>query len=49
MTMLQKSSRFPTLALVASLAVFALIVLGGVLSATGAGGACLDWPTCFGL
>jgi protoheme IX farnesyltransferase len=28
--------------------IFLLIVLGGMLQVTGSGGACLDWPTCFG-
>lgn len=36
------------LILASVLAVFALIVAGGLVRATGAGGACLDWPTCFG-
>ncbi len=48
MTMPQKSSPFRYIALAASIAIFLLIVLGGMLSATGSGGACLDWPTCFG-
>ena len=47
-TMPQKSSPFRYIALAASIAVFLLIVLGGMLSASGSGGACLDWPTCFG-
>ncbi len=46
--MLQKFSRYPYIVLTALLGVFILIVMGGVLSATGAGGACPDWPTCFG-
>ncbi len=38
--------RFLTLA--STIAIFALIVLGGIVRVTGSGGACLDWPTCFG-
>jgi protoheme IX farnesyltransferase len=37
------------LALAAAISVFALIVLGGIVRVTGSGGACPDWPTCFGL
>ena len=40
--------RFATLALVASLATYLLIVLGGLVRATGAGLACPDWPLCHG-
>jgi protoheme IX farnesyltransferase len=40
--------RFRNLALASAIAVFILIVIGGVVRATGTGGACLDWPTCFG-
>jgi protoheme IX farnesyltransferase len=36
------------LALAAALVVFLVIVAGGIVSATGAGGACPDWPTCLG-
>ena len=43
-----QSSSFRYLALAATISVFLLIVVGGMLSASGAGGACLDWPTCFG-
>ncbi len=35
--------------LAASIALFILIVLGGIVRATGAGSACPDWPTCFGV
>jgi cytochrome c oxidase assembly protein subunit 15 len=31
-----------------SLAIYAQAVLGGVVSSTGAGAACPDWPTCNG-
>ena len=44
----QHSSRLRYLSLAASIVVFLLIVLGGILHATQSGGACLDWPTCFG-
>jgi protoheme IX farnesyltransferase len=40
--------RFATLALIASLATYLLIVLGGLVRATGAGLACPDWPLCHG-
>jgi protoheme IX farnesyltransferase len=36
------------LALAASIVLFGLIVLGGILRVSGSGGACPDWPTCFG-
>jgi protoheme IX farnesyltransferase len=36
------------LALTAAILVYLLIVVGGVVSATGSGGACPDWPTCLG-
>ncbi len=41
-------SAIRTLALVASLATFALLILGATVSATGAGLACPDWPLCRG-
>ena len=34
--------------LAASVVVFLLVVTGGMLRASESGGACLDWPTCFG-
>ena len=40
--------RFLTLALSASITTYVLIVLGGVVRATGAGLACPDWPLCHG-
>ncbi len=39
---------FTRLALVSASATFLLIVLGGVVRATGAGLACPDWPLCHG-
>ncbi len=36
------------LSLAATLGAFAVIVLGGYVSASGAGLACPDWPTCYG-
>jgi protoheme IX farnesyltransferase len=36
------------LLLAASITLFLLIVLGGMLRVTETGGACPDWPTCFG-
>jgi protoheme IX farnesyltransferase len=40
--------QFRNLALAAAIAVFLLILAGGVLRASGSGSACLDWPTCLG-
>ncbi|HEY6061603.1 MAG TPA: heme o synthase [Gemmatimonadales bacterium] len=40
--------RLATLTLVASCLTFLLIVLGGLVRATGAGLACPDWPLCHG-
>ena len=42
------SRGFQTLLLAGAIAVFLLILLGGMARVTGSGGACLDWPTCFG-
>jgi heme o synthase len=42
-------SRLRHLALATSISIFLLIVLGGVVRVTGSGGACPDWPTCFGV
>ena len=40
--------RLATLTLLASIATYLLIVLGGLVRATGAGLACPDWPLCHG-
>jgi len=40
--------RFVTLALTATIATYLLVVLGGLVRATGAGLACPDWPLCHG-
>lgn len=32
----------------ATISIFILIILGGVVRVTGSGGSCPDWPTCFG-
>ncbi|HET6948714.1 MAG TPA: heme o synthase [bacterium] len=40
--------RFVTLALSTTLATYLLVVLGGLVRATGAGLACPDWPLCHG-
>jgi len=45
---LRRSQRLGYLALTASLLVFGVIVLGGVVRATQSGGACPDWPICWG-
>jgi protoheme IX farnesyltransferase len=42
------STALRNLTLAAAIAVYLLIVTGGIVSATGAGGACPDWPTCMG-
>ncbi len=39
---------YRNLVLGASIAIFVLIVLGGIVRINGAGGACPDYPTCFG-
>jgi heme o synthase len=39
---------FRYLALAASVAIFLVILLGGIVQVTESGGACPDWPTCFG-
>jgi len=40
--------RFATLATVTTLATYVLVVVGGLVRATGAGLACPDWPLCHG-
>jgi protoheme IX farnesyltransferase len=37
------------LGLAAAISIFLLIVFGGIVRVTGSGGACPDWPTCFGV
>src|SRR2546428_13115697 len=39
---------FPRLVSLAVVATYALIILGGLVRATGAGLACPDWPLCHG-
>jgi heme A synthase len=36
------------LVLATAILVYLLIVAGGIVSVTGSGGACPDWPTCLG-
>ena len=43
-----KVGRFPTLAAVSAVAIFALIISGSYLTITGSTGACLEWPLCNG-
>jgi len=46
MTLSRTLSRYLTLA--AAIAVFVVIVLGGILRVHAGSGSCPDWPTCFG-
>jgi protoheme IX farnesyltransferase len=41
-------TRYRGVVLTAGILTFLLIVAGGLVSATGSGGACPDWPTCLG-
>lgn len=43
-----KLTAYATLSLATATAVYVLIVLGGVVSSTGSGLACPDWPLCRG-
>jgi heme A synthase len=43
-----KLTPFRALSLVTAVSVYALIVIGGVVSSTGSGLACPDWPLCTG-
>lgn len=42
------SSIYRYLLIGTTIAIFILIILGGVVRVTGSGGSCPDWPTCFG-
>ena len=42
------SQLFRNLILAAAILVYILIVIGGIVRVTESGGACPDWPTCFG-
>lgn len=43
-----KLNAFQSLSLATAVAVYVLIVLGGIVSSTGSGLACPDWPLCHG-
>ncbi|MDA0264663.1 MAG: COX15/CtaA family protein [Chloroflexi bacterium] len=43
-----KTRRFPTLAVIAGVAVFLLLLSGSYVTITGSTGACFDWPLCQG-
>jgi len=43
-----QASLLRSLLLATSIVLFLLIVLGGIVRVTESGGACPDWPTCFG-
>lgn len=47
-SLLASEPGFRRLLMAAAIAAFALILLGILVSATGSGRACPDWPTCFG-
>ncbi len=40
--------RFRSVVIITAILVFLLIVVGGIVSASGAANACPDWPTCLG-
>lgn len=44
----QTVKRLGSLALASAILIFLVIVLGGIVRVTESGGACPDWPTCFG-